>query len=270
MKKVTIIFVFFLSVFLFSCISNKKITYLQFEDEYRDLAITGKDTLVRTYQPVDFDYRFKTNDLLDIKISTATPSIYNPFNDADRTLVPGQMLNNYSTGQSVKTQGYYINSAGYLELPIIGNISIAGLTIKQAEDTISMNVAKYLEDPVVRIKMLNFRFSVIGEVTREGTLLSDDNYLTLIQALSLAGGVTEYGDLSRVKLIRHNEEEVTVFYINLLNEEFFTSSLYFVQPGDVIVVSPLRQKAYLKYVSPNLNIFATSFSLLVAILALFR
>ena len=270
MKKKFLILFFALSLFLFSCISNKRITYFQYKDESRNPALIEKDTIIRRYNIAEPVYRLKPNDLLDIKISTMTPSRYNPFNDADRTLVPGQMLNTYASNQGVKTQGYYIDPAGNLHLPIIGALAIGGLTIQEAEDSISSYVSKYLESPVVRVKLLNFRFSVIGEVLHEGSLVSEDNYLTLIQALSMAGGATEYADLSRIKVIRQQREDISVFYVNLLSEDFLQSPFYFVQPGDVIVVSPLGQRAYLKYVSPNLSIFATSFSLLIAILTLFR
>lgn len=257
-------------IVLHSCIPNKRIAYFQHQNEYNEPETINKDTLVRIYRAGEFSYRLQPNDLLDIKISTITPSVYNPFNDADRSLVPGQMNTIQSNQQGVKTQGYYIDPAGYLELPLTGRIAVAGLTIKQAEDSVSQHVAEYLTGPVVRIKLLNFRFSVIGEVMKEATLTSDDNYLTLIQALAMAGGANEYGDLSRIKVIRHYPEETNVFYVNLLSEEFLTSPFYLVQPGDVIVVTPLKQRAYLKYVSPNLNIFATSVSLLVTVFTLIK
>lgn len=257
-------------ILLHSCISNKKIAYFQYQNEYSEPETISKDTLIRKYRAGELSYRLQPNDLLDIKISTLTPSVYNPFNDADRSLVPGQMNSIQNYQQGVKTQGYYIDPEGYLELPLTGRIAVAGLTIKQAEDSVSEHVSEYLTDPVVRIKLLNFRFSVIGEVEREATLTSDDNYLTLIQALALAGGANEYGDLSRIKVIRHFPEETNVFYVNLLSEEFLTSPFYFVQPGDVIVVTPLKQRAYLKYVSPNLNIFTTSVSLLLTVFTLIK
>jgi len=271
MKKYLLFLLVSVLTFLSSCIPNKKIAYLQYKKEYSESASVVKDTLIRRYHTGESGYRLRPNDLLDIKISTVTPSVYNPFYDADRSLVPGQMnaLQNFQQGV-VKTQGYYVDPAGYLDLPITGNIAVAGLTIKQAEDTVSSYVSKYLTGPVVRIKLLNFRFSVIGEVEREATLTSDDNYLTLIQALALAGGANEYGDLSRIKVIRHFPEETNVFYVNLLSEEFLTSPFYFVQPGDVIVVTPLKQRAYLKYVSPNLNIFTTSVSLLLTVFTLIK
>jgi polysaccharide export outer membrane protein len=86
----------------------------------------------------------------------------------------------------------------------------------------------------------------------------------------MAGGPSEFGDLSRVKVIRHLRGETYVFYVNLLTEDFLSSSFYFVQPDDVIVVTPLKQRSYLKYMSPNLSILTASVSLMVALVTLFR
>jgi polysaccharide export outer membrane protein len=253
-----------------SCISNKKIAYLQYKNEYKEPESIVKDSLIRKYKTGEFSYKLQPNDLIDVKISTMTPSAFNPFIDADRTLVPGQVFSQQTnqTGNQVQSQGYSLDPAGFIELPIVGSVMIAGLSVKEAEDTLATRVNKYLTDPVVRLKLLNFKFSVIGEVDKEATLVSGDNYMTLLQALSMAGGASEFGDLSRVKIIRRYDKETYVFYVNLLNEEFLSSPFYFVQPNDVIAVFPLKQRSYLKYLSPNLSVLTASASLLVALATL--
>jgi polysaccharide export outer membrane protein len=253
-------------VLLASCVSNRKIARLQYENELKEPQTIVMDSLIRKYTTREFSYRFRPNDLLDIKIASVTPSAFNPFNDADRTIIPG----GGQIGSQTQSIGYYIDPAGYLDLPVIGKLRIAGLTINQAEDSIAAAASKYLDKPVVRIKLLNFRFSVIGEVGQEATLVSTDNYLTFLQAVSMAGGPSEFGDLSRIKVIRHSGNETSVFYVNLLTEDFLSSPFYFVQPDDVIVVTPLKQRPFLKYMSPNLSILTASVSLLVAMLTLFR
>jgi polysaccharide export outer membrane protein len=266
LRKMLIIFA--ATAMLAACVPNRKIARLQYKNEYSEPETIGKDSLVRKYNTGEFSYLLRPNDLLDIKIATTTPSPFNPLNDADRTLVPGQVYG--QSGNLAQTQGYYIDPAGFLELPLIGKLNLAGLTINQAEDTLAARAGNYLDKPVVRIKLLNFRFSVIGEVEKEATLVSGDTYLTFLQALSMAGGPSEFGDLSRIKVIRHFGGETYIFYVNLLTEEFLSSPFYFVQPDDVIVVTPLKQRSYLKYMSPNLSILTASVSLLVAMLTLFR
>lgn len=253
--------------FCFSCVPNKKITLLQHTTAEKDELLPNEQK-ARKYETGTSDYLLNPNDLLDIKISTMTPSAFNPFNDADRSIVPGMTYGGNYSGEVVQQQGYYIDPAGWLDLPILGMIQVGGLTIPQAEDSIAVKVKKYLDRPVVRLKLLNFRFSVMGEVEREGTLFANDNNITLLQGLAMAGGASEFGDLSKVKIIRHAGDNTYVFYVDLLTEEFLSSPFSYVQPNDVIVVPPLKQRSFLKYMSPNISLLATTVSLVISVLAL--
>jgi polysaccharide biosynthesis/export protein len=249
------------------CIPNRKIAYLQHGDEFDQPSTIVKNEMVRKYESGEFFYKLQPGDLLDIKISTMTPLIYNPFNDADKYLIPGSQISQSGT---TRNTGYYIEEDGIVNLPVIGKVMLTGYSIGVAEDTLEARVRKILDKPVVRIKLQNYRYTVLGEVEEEATYESEDTYLTLLEAIGMAGGASEFGDLSRVKVIRNNGSETGVFYINLLSEEFLSSPFYYVQPGDVIVVTPLKQRAYLKYAGPNLSILAGSVSLLIAVISLLR
>ena len=264
----SILIVFTIAGLLASCVPNRKITLLQSKETGGKHELRANKLYTRTYETGTSNYLLNPNDLLDIKISTMTPAIFNPFNDADRSIVPGMTYGGNYSGDVVQQQGYYIDPAGYLELPILGQIPVAGLTISQAEDSIAVIVKKYLEKPVIRLKLLNFRYSVIGEVERETTLYSGDNNLTLLQALSSAGGASEFGDLSKIKIVRQTGDKTYVFYVNLLTEEYLSSPFYYIQPNDVIVVPPLRQRSFLKYMNPNISLLATTVSLIVTVLTL--
>ena len=265
LRKLTPILIAFLLATT-SCISNRDVAYLQHGGEYRDPGSIEKNAIVRQYTTGTAGYRLQPGDMLDIKISTMTPSAYNPFLDADRSLVPGQQT--IQAGAQIQSQGYLIDPDGFLHLPITGKTKLAGLTTREAEMAIAKRVDEFLDDPVVRVKLLNFRFTVIGEVNREATLVAGEEYFSMLQAIGMAGGVSEFGDLSRVKVIRRIGDESMVFYVNLLSEEFLAGNFYFVQPNDVIVVTPLKQRSYLKYVAPNLSILTSSVSLLIGIVTL--
>lgn len=263
-----LIFTALLAGMIVSCVPNRKVTMLQSNRPGDNPEINANRLSSWSYETGVSSYLLNVNDLLDIKISTMTPSAFNPFNDADRTLVPGAGY--AQSGQYVNPFGYYVDPDGNLELPIIGKVRVGGLTIEQAQDSIASVVKKYLERPVVRLKLLNFRVSILGEVSSEGTYLAGDNTLTLLQALAMAGGADEFGDLSKVKIVRQSGDKTFVFYANLLTEDYLKSPYFYLEPNDVIVVPPLKQRAYLKYVSPNLSIFATAVSLMVAVFTLFQ
>jgi polysaccharide biosynthesis/export protein len=262
LRNLTPILIAFLLAFS-SCITNRDVAYLQYGNEYRKPGRIKKNAIVRQYNTGTSGFRLQPGDLLDIKISTLTPSAFNPLLDADPSLVSGQRLSQMS-GQ-IQPEGYLIDPDGFLNLPLIGKTELAGLTTREAEKAIAKSVEEFLDDPVVRAKLLNFRFTVLGEVNSEATLVSGDEYFTMLQAIGMAGGVSEFGDLSRVKVIRRSGDEAIVFYVNLLSEEFLAGNFYFVQPNDVIVVTPLKQRSYLRYVAPNLSILTSSLSLIIGV-----
>lgn len=263
------LYILLIFIFISSCVPNKKVAYLQYKNEYDEPETIIKDSLVRRYQTVEYAYKLQAGDLLDIKISTMTPVIYNPFADADRNLVPGLAYTQTADPErQVQVTGFYVENDGFVNIPIVGRIRMEGYSMEQAEDSLEIYVRKYLEKPVVRIKLQNFRFSLMGEVEREATMISGDSYLTLLQAIALAGGPSEFGDMSRVKVLRHVGNETRVFYVNMLNEEYLSSPFYYVQPNDVIVLMPLRQRSYLKYLSPNLGLVTATTSIIISILTL--
>ena len=161
--------------------------------------------------------------------------------------------------------GIFVNSEGYIEYAVLGKIKLAGLTIFQAQERIRSAALKYIPDVIVRLRMLNFRFTLLGEVNRESTVVSLNPRVTMMEAIGLAGGLSELADRSAIKVIRQMGDKTEVYYINLLDENFIESSHYYVQQNDLIIVPPLKQRAFRKYFTSNLAIItsAISFALLI-------
>jgi len=264
LKRVLIFSV--LGLLVFSSIPNRKIAYLQYGSELNAPDNLPVDSVMRSYETGTFQYRLQPDDLLDIKISSTTPEEYNPFSLADRYISLGGSAG-AGAGQSIVT-GYRVDPGGYLNLPVVGRMHAAGLTIFQLQDSINHLVGNELENPVTKVNLVNFRFSVIGEVNTEGMMSTTDQTLTLLQAMAMAGGVSEFGDLSRVKVIRKFNDETLVFYVNLLEESFLASNFYYVQPNDVIVVGPMKNRLLVKNVPQTLGVIATTLSLLLTVLTL--
>jgi polysaccharide export outer membrane protein len=121
-----------------------------------------------------------------------------------------------------------------LEYPVLGKIKVAGLTLFQAKDSIQARAARYVADVVVGVRMLNFRFTVLGEVNGEQTVVSFNTRLTMMEAIGLSGGFGELADRSLVKVVRQNENTTEIYYLDLLKEEFIESPHYYVQQNDII------------------------------------
>jgi polysaccharide export outer membrane protein len=259
---------FLLILLASSCVSNRKITYLQYEDELTTLSTTVTDSILRVYETGELHYTLQPNDILSIRIASMTPEEYNPFAIADPMMSSGGSRNIGQQGTS-GLMGYRIDPWGYLNLPVIGQLKAQGLTIDELEDTIDSLAAQELKDPVTKINLLNFKFLVLGEVGSDGEYNSSERNLTMMQAVASAGGPEEFGNISKVKVIRRIGNESFVFYVNLLDESFLTSEFYYVYPNDMIIVPPLRSRIYFKYITPNISIITSVISFTTSLLAIF-
>jgi polysaccharide biosynthesis/export protein len=165
--------------------------------------------------------------------------------------------------------GIVVNTEGEIDYAVLGKIKVAGLTLFQAKDTIEHVVAQYVPDVVARVRMMNFRFTVLGEVNTENTVVSGNTRLTMMEAIGLSGGLSELADRSHVKVLRQNGSAIDVFYVNLLEEKYVESPYYYVQQNDVIIVPPLKQRPFRKYFVGNLGVITTviSFGLFIITLS---
>lgn len=253
-----------LALLIFSCVSNKKILYLQ--DETTDLyGPAPKDTVLRSYEIGPFEYHLQHEDVLSIEISSLTPDEYDFFSQG----LPENQVNVGSSRGGGALYGYLIDKQGEIEFPVVGRVKFAGLTIYEAEDMMQEIASEYLEEPVVKVRLLNFRYTVVGEAGANGkTIVTYNNRMSMMEAIGLAGGMGELADLQNVKVVRQVENVASVHYVNLLEEDFIASPFYYVHPNDVIIVPPLKQRPFRNYFGENLGLIVSSLSLLLLVVGL--
>jgi polysaccharide biosynthesis/export protein len=251
-----------------ACVVNKKYQYLQKDDVNVKGDVIAKDSVLRTYQLSDFEYKLQPEDILSVQFFSLTPEEYDFFSLKQNQ--GGNTSQQFTTGASTLVYGYLIDEKGEIEFPVVGTVRISGLTVFEAQNKIVEVASQYLESPVVEVRLLNFRFTVLGEVRREGTINSLNNRITMLEAIGLAGGFTDFADKSNVKVIRQGEGKAQVYYLNLLDESFVDSPFYYMNQSDVIVVPPLRQRPYQIYFGKNLALVISSVSLLLIVLNLIK
>lgn len=259
MTRLTLLFVCVLGG-LTSCVTNKKMVFLQKDDvNKKDLP---KDTVMREYDLPSFDYKIQPNDLLGIRFQSLTPEEYDFF---DNMRVQGSL----ASGASLMF-GELVDDNGEINYPVIGKIRVAGLTVFEAQELLQRLADQYLEAPVVKVRLLNYRITFLGEVGNEGIVTLPNNRVNLMEAIGHIGGFTELADRRNVKLIRQTGGKTEVIYLDLLDEDFMESPYYYVHQNDIIIVPPLRQRPYRRYFGQNLSLFVSSLSLLLLVYNLAR
>lgn len=247
----------------YSCVTNKKITYLQKDDLYDDVTV---DSIYRQIEIKDYKYLLQPEDVINLTVLTLSPEEYNFFSKA---ATQGTRYNTNVNSSNSALYGYLIDPDGNLEFPVVGKIHLAGLSVDEAQEKIQNIALEYLEEPVVKIRLMNYRFTVIGEVPRQGNYTTFNTKISVLEAIGLAGGLGELADRSMVKIIRQNGNTADVYYINLLDESFVSSEFYFVKQGDIIDVPPLRQRPFRKYWGQNFGLVISTLSAITTILVLF-
>lgn len=217
---------------LVSCGSVKDIAYLQGD------GLIAKTTMVDT-----FSLKIQKDDLLDIMVSSANPELLRPFLQYGNNANGGG--NNYGYSGGNNNKGYLVEADGMINFPLLGQVKVAGLTRRQATDLIQNRLEKegYIKDPIVMVRFLNFRISILGEVNHPGTYNISSERITLFEALSLAGDLTIHGRRNRVAVIRETEGVRTILYHDLRSRDIFQSPDYFLKQNDMVYVEPNRVKA---------------------------
>lgn len=249
-------------VLLSSCISNQKVVLLQKDDvNVKSLPI---DFTVRTYSIDSFQYKIQSNDILYIRFESLTPKEFDFFSS------PTSQQNVSITGANALVFGELVDEKGEIPFPVIGKLKVSGFTVFQIQENLQQVAKQYIESPVVKVRLINYRITILGEVLKEGLIPLGNNRVSMLEALGLAGGLGELADRSSIKLIRQRDGKTEVQYLNLLDENFINSPYYYVYQNDVLIVPPLKQRPFRKYFGQNLALVVSSLSLLLLALNLMK
>lgn len=220
-------------VMLSSCGAVKDIAYFQNKVLNQPEAIDKHAGIV--IQP---------KDMLSIAVSSRNPELVAMFNLMLVQSTPGSEMGGISGGQQ-RMLGYVVDNNGCIDFPVLGALKVAGLTRWELSEMIKKRLVKdgLLPDAVVTVEFMNFKVSVLGEVANPGTYTIQGDKVTILQALSLAGDLTIYGQRENVSVIRERDGERTFFQVNLCDVDIFKSPAYYLQQNDVIYVEPSIEKA---------------------------
>ncbi len=243
---------------LASC-SRRNLTYFSDLPEGSTYTETINNATAPQIQP---------DDLLNITVSTLNPESNLLFNSGVITTL-GSTANTGNTVTKIN-EGYLVDKNGAVNFPVLGKVVLAGLTIDEATEKMADRLQSEVKNPIVNIRILNFRVTVIGEVNQPSTFAVPTEKINIIEALGLAGDMTVFGKRENVLLIREKEGIRSTVRLDLNNKALLSSPYFYLQQNDIVYVEPVRAKAeQASLIRSNISIVLSTVSILSIILTRF-
>lgn len=228
--------VLFLSLLFFaSCSSLRTRNIVYFSDLEQKPLLTESIEMKRL--------TIKPGDLLAIEVLTPNAETNLLFN---RGIIMeegagggGQMMRQ----QGNQNEGYLVDTRGAIDFPVLGTMPVNGMTTEQLRDSILLRVKEYVQDPIVKVRLQNFRFTMMGETGPAVVEVPADNEdVNLLEGLAMAGGISIYGKMENVLVIREQNGERTMARLNLNSKETLNSPYFYLQQNDIVYVEPDKAK----------------------------
>jgi len=225
-----------------SCVTNKKLTYLQYEGIPSDtiVAVTPSE-----YQVLPYDNLF-------IRVVTPDPKWSEMFNTLPTTTYSVSV-----TEQSADMISYPVDGSGAILLPYAGKIFVAGKTLSVITSEVETALKGYIADAAVTVKMINNYVSLLGEVTRPGRYPIYKDRLNIFQALAMGGDLSDYSNRQKVQVIRQTQGGNIIKEFSLTDRSIMSSEFFYVMPNDVIYAMPMKGKFFQMNAFPYSVILST-------------
>jgi polysaccharide export outer membrane protein len=220
----------YILLLLFVSCSQRNLTYLS------DLPsqATNTEDILNNIEP-----KIQPNDLLDINITSLSAESNVLFNRG--VIQTGSGDNNAIS--TTKNDGYLVDKNGFVTFPVLGKVQMAGLTKEEATKNLVSGLSKYAREPIVNIRFLNFKITVIGEVNNPSTFNVPSEKINILEAVGLAGDMTAYGKRENVLILREQDGKRITTRVNLNSKLVLNSPYFYLRQNDIIYVEPDKVKA---------------------------
>lgn len=254
--KITLIAVVGLLAFS-SCVPMKKMLLLknaEMADENKSVEYVNERSL---------DYKIQPGDNLFIKAINIIDEKSSGVLNGD-----GSRSNYMSSEPSIYLNSYTVNKNGYIDYPLTGLVEVKNLTVEQAKDKLQTELSKYVKGTALMVKLSNFDITVIGEVARPGKFKVYQSEISILEALALAGNVTNFAKNSAVKIVRRTDNGSEIVMVNIGKADILSSPYYYLKPNDIVYVEPLKFKQWGFTTFPYSTVFSVV-SLTVTLITLY-
>jgi polysaccharide biosynthesis/export protein len=250
--------IFIILLSLVSCRSSKELIYLNdLADGQKAERLTEKAT----------EHLIKPGDILYVTVKSINPEVNAVFNPEEGSSGQSSMsYQKFTNPSGAYLYGFEVKPDGQLFLPILGNIQVAGLPQQKIEELVQQKADIYLKDAIVKVKLLNFKVTVLGEVRVPGVYYNYNNTFTVLEALAMANGNTDYASIKKVMVVRPAPDGNTSYLLDLSSKDIYLSEAFYLHPNDYVFVQPDKHKN-IQLNSQVFSMTVSSISMLIAILA---
>ncbi len=221
-QKLKYIFLLLAVTTLPSCISLKKFTYLQDEAG----SSSGKSP--------EFTLKVVPGDILTIQVYSENPEAF-----------PGVAATNdrqFVDNRSSYEKGILVDPQGNIEVPLAGKIAVGGLSMADAREAVTAKFKSFMDSPVVIMKKLSFKVTILGEVNKPGLYYIPNEKMSLLEGIGMAGDLTYFGNRKTVKIIRQAEGGYKELLVDLTTKQPLNAEVAWLYPDDVVYVQPIRRR----------------------------
>lgn len=233
MLKKQFLYVLPLVALMCSCVARKELT------AFRTVTAETAEEVNKTLKPQP-EPRVKINDALIITVSGLDPEAVVPYN---LPTVSYESPASSTVPTTSSFQYYTVDEQGYIDFPVLGKLYVVGLRQSEVISLIEGKLQGQVVNPIVTMRFLNARVTVLGEVKNPGTYTLNNGRMTLLEALGVAGDLTQYANRSNVLITRENNGKVEFARLDLRSEEVFTSPYFYLQQNDVVYVEPNQARS---------------------------
>lgn len=247
-------------VLLQACVPNRDLIYLQ------EKTVSGPgQSATQEYQAQYSAYRVQHGDILNIRVLGQDPASIAPFNvDGLASNIQMQM----SPSQFFIT-GYTVDEKGFIDYPLVGLLEVKGKTVAEISNMVASRIEKYVNNATVKVKLVSFKVTVLGEVKTPGVYFIYNERASLFEVLGFAGDLTDMANRHQVKLIRNVGTQVQITSLDLTDRNLVESKSYFLLPNDVIYAEPLKAKNF-RLNLPTISLIVSSVTTILVLYNILR
>lgn len=246
---------FLIVLLLFSCKSKEKVVYYQ-----------NIDTMAAQEKQSTFEIKIQPDDLLMIIVSADDSETAIPFNLSTVSVPTSYNINNFRGQETI--QYYLVDALGTIDFPVLGKLKVGGLPRSEVMKLLENRISKYIKNPIINLRIMNFKVSIQGEVTSPGTYPVSSDRITLIEALSMAKDLTIYGKRDNILIIREVNGVKSFNRIDITKADFINSPFYYLAQNDVVYVEPNKVRINGAAVGANTGVIISITSLIITLITL--